>query len=1229
MSAARPHRISARRAAAGLLAMSGLVIAPAFLQAAAGQPDPGSPDEGRGAPDRPAAAAQAAPECELVLGDAAKDEFATCSEVALTFATTPDVGATTRVDIEVTSVKDLHGATLTLGVNDLFDLTSSSGFADAGTQLSGVGPLSTVSRTVDVTAGQTTHLSVEVTGSKAGIGIVQARLDTTGGAFDSGDELDVQLGQAAPTSPRGIRVEKVPAGIHVAAAPRGSTYHRPPSQRAGARGLDPGTPGASCTSGRFLFQDEAAVWQPTVNFSVEVYDDDPMGTDDLLATGLTNPDGAFNICFESTDEEGGGQELFVNFVAENGAWRFRNTPASDSTWRFFTGITPLADPGTLAYGDVAPPALYHRLLHAFDAIDRLFLWHADYNGYLDNAGDSRQMLLNWTPTSVDGTYYSTVDNDIHLAAADPDADHVTIHEAGHALMDALYDDNWPPVTGCNPHSVFGTSSATCAWTEGWAEWLPARVLDDPFFRWPDGSFLNLETPSWADYTGAYGDTVEGRVAGALIDLSDSANDTYWDRYTEGAGSTAATEEIYTTMAQTEVSNTFNEYFSVDRAGEGDTGYFARAALFQNTIDYTHRDPLVNTEELVRPSLDANPTPHLYSAALTNGYWNAVALRQSASGSDFDLRLFADEAMTNQIGLSEGTAGATDYILVDGNHRTGTFFPRADLFWGSGTYSIEEYLGNSVGNMGATPGSFTATDIIKPWDVQVVAGQTQYIGVQPVAGLDVSIFAHVSDGTSATTTQSRYSAVASGQSNGPGELEYLTYSAPIDGDWTNVVVLNESGTAGNYVIYRDITGPSAPAVQADGGNAQTYDTTVDLTLSATPANTLVNSMQISTDGVFDFEPWVPYFGTGTATLPAGLGTKTVSVRYRAMSGAISATATDTITMVATPTCDGQTATVAGFGAVNGTSGADVIVGGPGPNSIAGFGGNDLICGLGGNDTINDGLGADTVYGESGNDVFTQPAGTDVGDVFDGGSGTDQVSYGARSGNVTVTLDGNNDDGVSGEGDTVQTNVENVTTGGGNDTLLGTSAANRLIGNGGNDTVTGGGGNDYVTGNGGVDTLRGGDGNDTILAGDGDDTIDEGATANGSDLIKGGTGADLIDYGARTAAVAIRLTGVATSGAAGENDKLLNCEKASGGTGDDTIVGHVTADTLAGGAGNDTLTGNGNDDTMHGGPGADVLNGGNGNDNLTTLDGVGGNDTANGGGGTDFASTDIGDIRISIP
>ena len=55
-----------------------------------------------------------------------------------------------------------------------------------------------------------------------------------------------------------------------------------------------------------------------------------------------------------------------------------------------------------------------------------------------------------------------------------------------------------------------------------------------------------------------------------------------------------------------------------------------------------------------------------------------------------------------------------------------------------------------------------------------------------------------------------------------------------------------------------------------------------------------------------------------------------------------------------------------------------------------------------------------------------------------------------------------------------------------------------------------------------------------------------------------------------------------------------DNATGGSGNDTIIGNDVANVLKGGAGNDTLSGGGGNDTLIGGPGVDIMTGGDGAD-----------------------------------
>ena len=241
------------------------------------------------------------------------------------------------------------------------------------------------------------------------------------------------------------------------------------------------------------------------------------------------------------------------------------------------------------------------------------------------------------------------------------------------------------------------------------------------------------------------------------------------------------------------------------------------------------------------------------------------------------------------------------------------------------------------------------------------------------------------------------------------------------------------------------------------------------------------------------------------------------------------------------------------------------------------GNDVISGGPGQDLIDGGFGAD---------------------VLNGGSGLDTVTYQTRTASVRASNDGvTGDDGQSGEGDTIATDVENLWGGSGWDTLYGNDQVNWLYGLDGWDTLYGRGGNDRLDG------------------GDGNDTLDGGA---GADDLQGANDNDTADYSARTAAVTVSLDGVANDGESGEADSVsVNTENVRGGNGDDVISGTSVRNILRGGPGDDWLFGYGDDDSLLGEAGGDNLFGGDGNDWLPgdAPGTVVGTDHLNGGAGVD--------------
>jgi len=222
------------------------------------------------------------------------------------------------------------------------------------------------------------------------------------------------------------------------------------------------------------------------------------------------------------------------------------------------------------------------------------------------------------------------------------------------------------------------------------------------------------------------------------------------------------------------------------------------------------------------------------------------------------------------------------------------------------------------------------------------------------------------------------------------------------------------------------------------------------------------------------------GTGNDSIDGGVGSDTIvggdgnDVIYGGDVQSLGANDTDNDSIDAG---DGNDSVVAGFGndtVVSGT-GNDTVLAGAGSDSMTGDAGADSIDGGDGNDTLLGGADNDTLLGGAGNDSIDGGIGSDLivasvgdgSDTLDGGIGTDSLDFSAISAPLTINLlppDANNPSlgraSSSQTGTDVLINIENVTGGSGNDTIVGSDLANRIIGGSGTDVLLAGNGNDWL-------------------------------------------------------------------------------------------------------------------------------------------------------------------------
>jgi Ca2+-binding RTX toxin-like protein len=154
------------------------------------------------------------------------------------------------------------------------------------------------------------------------------------------------------------------------------------------------------------------------------------------------------------------------------------------------------------------------------------------------------------------------------------------------------------------------------------------------------------------------------------------------------------------------------------------------------------------------------------------------------------------------------------------------------------------------------------------------------------------------------------------------------------------------------------------------------------------------------------------------------------------------------------------------------------------------------------------------------------------------------------------------------------------------------------------VEGGDGNDWLLGGSAGDQFDGGGGDD-VFSGLGGDDVYFTSQMDGSDTFNGGTGFDAVSYQGRSADLEIHAcanelaigceAGACScvdsmSGEPGENDRIVNVEDITAGSGDDLIYGSEAADSLSGGPGDDDIFGLGGSDLLYGEGGVDTMDGG---------------------------------------
>ncbi|MFQ5594205.1 MAG: Ig-like domain-containing protein [Anaerolineae bacterium] len=374
------------------------------------------------------------------------------------------------------------------------------------------------------------------------------------------------------------------------------TYARPAGV---SSALQPPEPPTISVSGAIRY-DTGSAHVPAQGIRVELRDDEEPyghGPGELLAWTETDDFGRYS--FEDIDNRdldgperrpAAGQDVRLLILTDNGHVEVQRYPQG-STYNWASDDPDLLGARGLV-NNVPDGARVEFSTIQFDddvedyqAIRAFVALNDGWSFLVDDMGlpDPGRAVARWPSLTTSARGYYPDQRLIILSTGDADFPDAVMHLEAHAFMDNMLRDlggTYPPE--CVVEEPIGVeSSQTCAWIHGWGLFFAAAAQNDPSYVTASQA-LSLESPL-VDLDD--GDAVSARVAGALWDLMDAANDGF-DQYT------GSFMELWNGMSSAPVY-TFREFWDASGipACEGLT------ALAQNTINY-------NTP----PQLDPFPDP---------------------------------------------------------------------------------------------------------------------------------------------------------------------------------------------------------------------------------------------------------------------------------------------------------------------------------------------------------------------------------------------------------------------------------------------------------------------------------------------------------------------------------------------------------------------------------------------------------------------------------------------
>ncbi|HEU5080162.1 MAG TPA: hypothetical protein VFT72_13195 [Opitutaceae bacterium] len=290
--------------------------------------------------------------------------------------------------------------------------------------------------------------------------------------------------------------------------------------------------------GRITFLDIDGVWKPLVNVTVSLWDEDTF-SDEFLGNVATDWSG--NWSFSVNNDDGwfqDGRDIYYTFRLENTRWRLKDGDGDTYEWKSAVH-DDLSDGSVVDFGTET----------AGNSNEALQVWST-----LNLAWNHAVVVAGQDPGFVDCNFPTGATNysgEVNIAGSDNDGPDSITHEYGHALMAHAYagEGGDPSPGGSHGFGDCGQNQAL-SWSEGWATAFMLSARPDGTYNWHEGQpGQAIENFSSSCRTG---ESSEGWVAAALLDMMDSANDNNGGSEDQGrngesdanAGSEVALATIY-------------------------------------------------------------------------------------------------------------------------------------------------------------------------------------------------------------------------------------------------------------------------------------------------------------------------------------------------------------------------------------------------------------------------------------------------------------------------------------------------------------------------------------------------------------------------------------------------------------------------------------------------------------------------------------------------------------